>query len=66
MTVSPDNRFLLVNDLGLDAIHIYRLDAGTAKLTLNDPPAWQFSLRGPGLAHCSFIRTAGLLIASPR
>ncbi len=41
VTVSPDNRFLLVNDLGLDAIHIYRLDAGTAKLTLNDPPAWQ-------------------------
>jgi 6-phosphogluconolactonase len=41
VTVSPDNRFLLVNDLGLDAIHIYRLDAGTAKLTLNDPPAWR-------------------------
>ena len=41
VTVSPDNRFLLVNDLGLDAIHIYRLDAGTAALHLNDPPAWQ-------------------------
>jgi 6-phosphogluconolactonase len=41
VTVSPDNRFLLVNDLGLDAIHIYRLDAGTAKLMLNDPPAWR-------------------------
>jgi 6-phosphogluconolactonase len=41
VTVSPDNRFLLVNDLGLDAIHIYRLDAGTAKLTLNDPPQWR-------------------------
>ena len=24
VTVSPDNRFLLVNDLGLDVIHIYR------------------------------------------
>jgi 6-phosphogluconolactonase len=45
VTVSPDNRFLLVNDLGLDAIHIYRLDAGTAKLTLNDPPQWR---SGPG------------------
>ena len=43
VTVSPDNRFLLVNDLGLDAIHVYRLDAGTAKLTLNDPPAWRSS-----------------------
>jgi 6-phosphogluconolactonase len=41
VTVSPDNRFLLVNDLGLDAIHVYRLDAGTGKLTLNDPPAWR-------------------------
>ncbi|HEX3374567.1 MAG TPA: lactonase family protein [Edaphobacter sp.] len=41
VTVSPDNRFLLVNDLGLDAIHVYRLDAGTAKLTLNDPPQWR-------------------------
>jgi 6-phosphogluconolactonase len=40
VTVSPDNRFLLVNDLGLDAIHVYRLDAGTAKLMLNDVPAW--------------------------
>jgi 6-phosphogluconolactonase len=41
VTVSPDNRFLLVNDLGLDAIHIYHLDADTAKLTPNDPPAWK-------------------------
>jgi 6-phosphogluconolactonase len=41
VTVSPDNRFLLVNDLGLDVIHIYRLDAATGKLTLNDPPLWQ-------------------------
>lgn len=41
VTLSPDNRFLLVNDLGLDEIHIYRLDPETAKLTLNDPPAWK-------------------------
>jgi 6-phosphogluconolactonase len=41
VTVSPDNRFLLVNDLGLDAIHIYRLDAGTAKLTPNEPAVWR-------------------------
>ena len=40
VTVSPDNRFLLVNDLGLDRIHVYRLDAATAKLTPVDPPAW--------------------------
>jgi 6-phosphogluconolactonase len=41
VTVSPDNRFLLVNDLGLDVIHVYRLDATTAKLTLHDPPFWR-------------------------
>jgi 6-phosphogluconolactonase len=41
VTVSPDNRFLFVNDLGLDEIHIYRLDAATAKLTPNEPAAWK-------------------------
>jgi 6-phosphogluconolactonase len=41
VTVSPDNRFLLVNDLGLDVIHVYRLDAATAKLTPHDPPLWR-------------------------
>jgi 6-phosphogluconolactonase len=41
VTVSPDNRFLLVNDLGLDVIHVYRLDASTAKLTPHDLPLWR-------------------------
>ena len=41
VTPSPDNRYLYVNDLGLDCIHIYKLDAATAKLTLNDPPQWK-------------------------
>lgn len=41
VTVSPENAFVLVNDLGLDRIHIYRLDAATAKLTPNDPPQWR-------------------------
>jgi 6-phosphogluconolactonase len=40
VTVSPENRYMLVNDLGLDCIHIYHLDAATAKLTPNDPPQW--------------------------
>ena len=30
---SPDNRFAYINDLGSDAIRIYRLDAKTARLT---------------------------------
>ncbi|HTJ31571.1 MAG TPA: lactonase family protein [Acidobacteriaceae bacterium] len=33
ITFSPDNRFVYVNDLGQDRIHIYKLDAATAKLT---------------------------------
>jgi 6-phosphogluconolactonase len=41
VTVSPDNRFLLVNDLGLDCIHIYKLDAATGVLTPNNPPQWK-------------------------
>ncbi len=41
VTVSPDNRFLLVNDLGGDAIHIFHIDAADAKLKPNDPPAWK-------------------------
>lgn len=41
VTVSPDNRFLLVNDLGLDVIHVYKLDAGTAKVTPNEPAVWR-------------------------
>ncbi len=40
VTVSPDNKFLFVNDLGLDEIHVYHLDTATAKLTPQDPPAW--------------------------
>ncbi len=34
---SADNRFAYVPDLGLDVIHIYRVDAAHAKLTPNDP-----------------------------
>lgn len=41
VTPSPDNRYLYVNDLGLDCIHIYKLHAATAKLTPNDPPQWK-------------------------
>ncbi|MGB7136569.1 MAG: lactonase family protein [Acidobacteriaceae bacterium] len=41
VTVSPDDRHLLVNDLGLDCIHIYHLNDVNAKLTANDPPQWK-------------------------
>jgi 6-phosphogluconolactonase len=35
--VDPTNQFVLVPDLGLDQIHIYRFDASTGTLTPNDP-----------------------------
>jgi len=41
VTVTPDNKYALVNDLGLDCIHIYDLDAATAKLIPHDPPEWK-------------------------
>jgi 6-phosphogluconolactonase len=40
-TVSPDNKFVFINDLGLDCIHIYRLDAASAKLTPSEPAEWK-------------------------
>jgi 6-phosphogluconolactonase len=40
VTPSPDDRYLLVNDLGLDCIHIYHLNDANARLTPNNPPQW--------------------------
>jgi 6-phosphogluconolactonase len=42
---SPDNRFALNCDLGLDKIFAYRLDADAGKLSANDPP---FATVAPG------------------
>jgi 6-phosphogluconolactonase len=36
VVMSPDNRFVIVPDLGLDKVFSYRLDAKTGKLTLDD------------------------------
>lgn len=47
VTVAPKDDFLLVNDLGLDCIHVYHLDNRNAKLTPNDPPQWK-SAAGAG------------------
>src|SRR6185295_17516488 len=51
--VSPDNRFVYVADLGLDQVLIYRLDAATSKLTVNDPP-FANSPAGAGPRHLTF------------
>jgi 6-phosphogluconolactonase len=50
VSFSPDNRFVYINDLGLDAIHIYKLNAITAQLT----PAGSFAAApgsGPRTLH---------------
>ncbi|HEY0306627.1 MAG TPA: lactonase family protein [Acidobacteriaceae bacterium] len=52
--LSPDARFLLVNDLGLDQIHIYQVDPKRpSMLTLNNPDAW-YSRPGVGPRHLAF------------
>src|SRR5262249_8631201 len=35
---SPDNKFVIVCDLGLDEVLVYKVDPAGAKLTPNDPP----------------------------
>ena len=42
---SPDNRFVLVCDLGLDKVFAFRLDAATARLSAGNPP---FTMVAPG------------------
>jgi len=51
--VSPDNRFVFVSDLGLDAILSYRFDATKGTLTPNDPPAAKLHA-GSGPRHVAF------------
>ncbi len=36
--LSPDNRFAMVDDLGLDELLVYRFDAAKGSLTPNNPP----------------------------
>jgi 6-phosphogluconolactonase len=52
-TVSRDNRYVLVNDLGLDRISVYHLDPLTARLTPNTPPSYQ-ALPGSGPRSLAF------------
>ena len=52
---SPDNRFALAGDLGLDKVLIYHLDANTARLTPNEPP-FATVPPGAGSRHLAFSR----------
>lgn len=53
VTVDPANRFVLVVDLGLDRIMIYRLDQARGKLVPGDPP-WSAMPPGSGPRHLAF------------
>src|SRR5690348_12020896 len=50
---SPDNRFAIAADLGMDEVLVYRFDAATGKLTANDPPFAKLE-PGSGPRHVAF------------
>lgn len=50
---SPDNRFLLVSDLGLDDILIFRFDSAKGTLAPNVPPSARLA-PGAGPRHAAF------------
>jgi 6-phosphogluconolactonase len=51
--VSPDNRFVLAADLGLDKVLAYRFDAATGTLAANAPPFVKVNA-GAGPRHFAF------------
>jgi 6-phosphogluconolactonase len=53
VAISPNNRFVYVNDLGTDRIFIYRLHLATARLDANDPPFLAMAA-GSGPRHLAF------------
>jgi 6-phosphogluconolactonase len=59
---SPDNRFLLVADLGADLIFIYRFDAASGRIAPNDPPSAEVPL-GAGVRHMVFHPNGKVLYA---
>jgi 6-phosphogluconolactonase len=50
---SPDNRFALVNDLGLDKVFVYRFDADKNSIAPNQPPFGKVP-PGSGPRHLAF------------
>jgi len=54
IVVSPDNRFALAADLGIDKILIYKLDAAAAKLSPNEAQPFVKMQPGSGPRHLAF------------
>lgn len=53
VVLSPDERFLMAADLGLDQVKVYRVNLQTAELTPNDPPFVK-TAPGAGPRHFAF------------
>jgi 6-phosphogluconolactonase len=53
VNISADNRFLVVTDLGLDEVLVYRFNANTGSLSPNDPPFIKMA-PGSGPRHFTF------------
>ena len=51
--LSPDNRFAIVDDLGLDETLVYKFDNAKGSLILNDPP-FAMAEAGAGPRHFTF------------
>jgi 6-phosphogluconolactonase len=62
IVVSPNNRFALVADLGLDEVLVYRLNAARAALTPNNP-AYAKVAAGAGPRHLAFHPNGRLVYA---
>lgn len=59
---SPDNRFLIVAELGLRRVHVYRFDAAKGTLTPNDPPFVKVT-SGSNPRHLAMHRKGNVLYA---
>jgi 6-phosphogluconolactonase len=53
INLSPDNRFAIVADAGLDRVYVYRFDPRAGALAPNDPPFVE-TQSGAGARHLSF------------
>jgi len=53
VNMSPDNRFAIVADLGLDEVKVYKFDANAGTITPNEPPFAKVAA-GSGPRHFAF------------
>ena len=61
VNLSPDNRFAVAADLGLDELIVYRFDATKGSLTANEPP---FANVNPGVPHARWSQATERMIDS--